>query len=105
MITACDTLHDSMSIQVYEQPAKINFGPDIALCVQSTLLYPPFTPDVIVDQDTIDLNKYGVNGKIIPIKGAHTPGDLLVLIGKNLFVGDVFVGTFKAQAGGIVADD
>ncbi|RZJ16761.1 MAG: MBL fold metallo-hydrolase [Acinetobacter sp.] len=70
----------------------------------SDLSYPPFTPDLLVGDVAIDLAKYGVNGKIIPIKGGHTPGDLLVLIGKDLFVGDAFVGTFKAQGGGLVAD-
>ena len=70
----------------------------------SDLSYPPFTPDVLVENMTIDLAQYGVNGKIIPIKGGHTPGDLLVLIGENLFVGDAFVGTFKAQGGGLVPD-
>ncbi len=70
----------------------------------SDLSYPPFTPDVLVDNSNIDLAKYGVNGKIIPIKGGHTPGELLVLIGENLFVGDAFVGTFKAQGGGLAPD-
>lgn len=66
--------------------------------------YQPFTPDILVDNTTVDLGKYGVTGKIIPIKGGHTPGDLLVLIGQNLFVGDAFVGTFKAQGGGLAPD-
>ena len=70
----------------------------------SDLSYQPFTPDVLVDKAAIDLTKYGVNGKIIPIKGGHTPGDLLVLIEENLFVGDAFVGTFKAQGGGLAPD-
>lgn len=69
----------------------------------SDLSYPPFTPDIVVE-NTIDLSQYGVNGKIIPIKGGHTPGDLLVLIGENLFVGDAFVGTFKSQGGGLAPD-
>ncbi|MRX38964.1 MBL fold metallo-hydrolase [Flavobacterium sp. LC2016-23] len=69
----------------------------------SDLSYPPFTPDIIVDT-TIDLAPYGIIGKIIPIKGGHTPGDLLVLIGENLFVGDAFVGTFKSQGGGLAPD-
>ena len=68
------------------------------------LNYQPFTPDVIVE-NTVDLAKYGVNGKIIPIKGGHTPGDLLVLIDENLFVGDAFLGTFKAQGGGLAPDN
>jgi glyoxylase-like metal-dependent hydrolase (beta-lactamase superfamily II) len=68
------------------------------------LEYQPFTPDVLVENTTIDMSKYGVNGKIIPIKGGHTPGDLLVLIGENLFVGDAFVGTFKAKGGGLAPD-
>ena len=70
----------------------------------SDLSYPPFTPEVLVDNVPVDLAKYGVAGKIIPIKGGHTPGDLLVLIGENLFAGDAFVGTFKAQGGGLVPD-
>jgi glyoxylase-like metal-dependent hydrolase (beta-lactamase superfamily II) len=69
----------------------------------SDLNYPPFTPDIIVEK-TIDLAPYGINGKIIPIKGGHTPGDLLVLIGENFFVGDAFVGTFKSQGGGLAPD-
>ncbi|MEO6548017.1 MAG: MBL fold metallo-hydrolase [Ferruginibacter sp.] len=70
----------------------------------SDLSYPAFTPDVLVGDANVDLTQYGVSGKIIPIKGGHTPGDLLVLIGENLFVGDAFVGTFKAQGGGLVPD-
>jgi glyoxylase-like metal-dependent hydrolase (beta-lactamase superfamily II) len=70
----------------------------------SDLSYEPFTPDIIVDNVSIDLSTYGVNGKIIPIQGGHTPGDLLILIGENLFVGDAFVGTFKAQGGGLAPD-
>jgi glyoxylase-like metal-dependent hydrolase (beta-lactamase superfamily II) len=70
----------------------------------SDLSYQPFTLDVIVDNASVDLAKYGVNGKIIPIKGGHTPVDLLVLIDENLFVGDAFVGTFKAQGGGLAPD-
>ena len=70
----------------------------------SDLSYQAFTPDIIVDDTSLDLTEYGVNGKIIPIKGGHTPGDLLVLIGNNLFVGDAFVGTFKGVGGGLVPD-
>lgn len=70
----------------------------------SDLSYRPFTPDVLVDDATIDLSQYGISGKIIPIKGGHTPGDLMVLVGNNLFVGDAFVGTFKAQGGGLIPD-
>ena len=70
----------------------------------SDLPYQPFTPEILIEKATIDLDKYGVNGKIIPIAGGHTPGDLLVLIGPNLFVGDAFLGTFKAQGGGLAPD-
>lgn len=69
----------------------------------SDLSYPPFTPDLIVE-NTVDLAPYGINGKIIPIKGGHTPGDLLVLVDENLFVGDAFIGTFKSQGGGLAPD-
>jgi glyoxylase-like metal-dependent hydrolase (beta-lactamase superfamily II) len=68
------------------------------------LSYQPFTPDIIVGKTPIDLNKYGLSGKIIPINGGHTPGDLLVLIGESLFVGDAFLGTFKAQGGALFPD-
>jgi glyoxylase-like metal-dependent hydrolase (beta-lactamase superfamily II) len=71
----------------------------------SDLDYQPFAPDVLVDQKAVDLTPYGVNGKIIPIKGGHTPGDLLILIGENLFAGDAFVGTFKANAAGGLSPD
>lgn len=70
----------------------------------SDLSYQPFTPDVLVDNTPVDLSKYGMKGQIIPIKGGHTPGDLLVLIEGYLFAGDAFVGTFKAQGGGLVPD-
>ena len=70
----------------------------------SDLSYQPFTPEILIEKATIDLDTYGVNGKIIPIAGGHTPGDLLVLIGPNLFVGDAFLGTFKAQGGGLAPD-
>ena len=66
--------------------------------------YKPFTPDILIENTSVDLEKYGFTGKIIPIKGGHTPGDLLILIGENLFVGDTFVGTFKSQNGGLVPD-
>lgn len=70
----------------------------------SDMNYPPFTPDVIVENTKINLSKYGINGRIIPVKGGHTPGDLLVLIGEHLFVGDAFVGTFKLQGQSLVPD-
>lgn len=69
----------------------------------SDLSYPPFTPDLIIE-NTVDLAPYGINGKIIPIKGGHTPGDLLVLVDENLFVGDAFIGTFNSQSGGLAPD-
>ena len=66
--------------------------------------YQPFTPDVVVGDHPVDLTMYGVSGKIVPMKGGHTPGDLLVLIGDNLFVGDAFLGTFKAVGGTFYPD-
>lgn len=70
----------------------------------SDLAYQPFTPDVIIDKKEIDLSKYGVKGKIIPIDGGHTPGELFILIGEHLFVGDAFCATFKAQGQGLIPD-
>jgi len=66
--------------------------------------YPSFTPDVLIEKNEVSLAKYGVDGKIIPLSGGHTPGDIAVLIGEHLFVGDAFIGTFKAQGQGIVPD-
>lgn len=70
----------------------------------SDLPYQPFTPEILVEKVTIELDKYGMKGKLIPIAGGHTPGDLLILIGPNLFVGDAFLGTFKAHGGGLAPD-
>ena len=69
----------------------------------SDLDYPPFTPDIIIDKNELDISKYGVNGKIIPMAG-HTPGSIIVLLGKHLFVGDLFCGTFKPQGQMLMPD-
>jgi len=68
------------------------------------LNYPPFTPDILVDTSDIDLKKYGIDGKIIPLQGGHTPGGLMVLIGNQLFIGDAFIGTFKLEGKSLTAD-
>lgn len=66
--------------------------------------YPAFTPDILVGNTEMNLEKYGIDGKIIPMEGGHTSGSLLVLIGNTLFVGDAFIGTFKAEGQGLVPD-
>ena len=66
--------------------------------------YPPFTPDVLVEKAAISLSKYSIDGKIIPLEGGHTPGDLSILIGDQLFVGDAFIGTFKLKVQGLIPD-
>lgn len=56
----------------------------------SDLKYTPFTPDVLVRDSSIDLAPYGVNGRVIPVLGGHTPGSLAVVVdNKYLFCGDL----------------
>ncbi len=69
----------------------------------SDLDYPPLTPDIVVADKEVDITKYGIPGKIIPMPG-HTPGSILVTFGHNLFVGDLFRGTFKPQGQNLVPD-
>ncbi len=69
----------------------------------SDLAYPPFSLDVVVNDKPVDLAPYGVRGKIIPLPG-HTPGSLVVQVGRNLFAGDLFRGTFKPQGQALVPD-
>lgn len=69
----------------------------------SDLDYPPLTPDIVVTDKEIDITKYGIPGRIIPMPG-HTPGSILVTVGHNLFVGDLFRGTFKPQGQNLVPD-
>src|SRR5690606_2379725 len=66
--------------------------------------YAAFTPDVLVGAAEVDLEKYGIDGKIIPLKGGHTPGGLMVLIGNQFFVGDAFIGTFRLDGANLVPD-
>ena len=52
--------------------------------------YPSFTPDILVDKE-MDLSKYGIAGRIVPLPG-HTPGSLIVMAGDAAFVGDLIRG-------------
>ncbi|WP_417360801.1 MBL fold metallo-hydrolase [Galbibacter sp.] len=67
--------------------------------------YPAFTPDILVGTTEVDLKKFGIDGKIIPLKGGHTPGGLTVLIGNQFFIGDAFIGTFALDGASLVPDD
>jgi glyoxylase-like metal-dependent hydrolase (beta-lactamase superfamily II) len=49
---------------------------------------PAIVPDLI-NENEFDLNKYGINGKVIFTPG-HTEGSQSVLIDKNLLAGDTF---------------
>jgi glyoxylase-like metal-dependent hydrolase (beta-lactamase superfamily II) len=49
----------------------------------------PFVADLI-NEDEIDLNEFGIEGKIISTPG-HTEGSQSVIIGKKLISGDTFI--------------
>ncbi len=49
----------------------------------------PFAADII-NEDEMDLNNFGMNGKIISTPG-HTSGSQSVIIGKQLISGDTFI--------------
>jgi len=53
--------------------------------------YEPFTPDVVVDH-AIDLGAFGFpDVQVVPAPG-HTPGSLVVISGRDAFVGDLIKG-------------
>jgi hydroxyacylglutathione hydrolase len=56
---------------------------------------PPFKPDILIGKE-MDLNKYGVDGKVIHTPG-HTPGSLSVILSNGEFiVGDLIMrGIFR----------
>ncbi len=63
----------------------------------SDLAYDPFTPDITIGNDeSYDLSRYGIAGTVRGLAG-HTPGELAILVGEHLFVGDAFGGGFEAE--------
>ena len=56
--------------------------------------FSPFTPNILV-QDSLDLKRFGINGRITVLP-AHTPGSLLITFGNATFVGDLFRGAMLA---------
>lgn len=63
----------------------------------SDLAYDPFTPDITVGADeSFDMSSYGIAGTVRGLAG-HTPGELVILVGEHLFVGDALGGSFEAQ--------
>lgn len=60
--------------------------------------YPIFELDHALEMngETVDLTEFGITGKVLPHPG-HTPGSVVVLIGRHAFVGDLI-------RGGIVAN-
>ena len=55
--------------------------------------YPVFKLDHAIEMDgaVVDLAELGMSGKILPHPG-HTPGSLVILIGRHAFVGDLIRG-------------
>jgi glyoxylase-like metal-dependent hydrolase (beta-lactamase superfamily II) len=56
--------------------------------------FPALTPDILVE-DTLDLKKFGIKGRITVLP-VHTPGSLLITFGDAAFVGDLFRGAMLA---------
>jgi hydroxyacylglutathione hydrolase len=58
--------------------------------------YPAFTPDLLVEEE-FDLEKYGIDGKVVKM-GGHTPGSLVVILDhKRALVGDLIRGSMVYQ--------
>jgi hydroxyacylglutathione hydrolase len=55
--------------------------------------FPPVSPDIIT-RSKLDLERYGIEGYIIPTAG-HTLGSQSLIIGENAFVGDDIFGIFR----------
>ncbi|MGI9293218.1 MAG: MBL fold metallo-hydrolase [Pseudomonadales bacterium] len=81
----------------------IDAGGDVDLCptsitarlIQLTIPspYPAFKLDRAIEMDgaAVDLAELGMSGKILPHSG-HTPGSVVILIGRHAFVGDLIRG-------------
>jgi glyoxylase-like metal-dependent hydrolase (beta-lactamase superfamily II) len=53
------------------------------------LRYGPTEPDIVIDDDGLDLEPYGVSGHVVHTPG-HSPGSVsVVLSGGEAFVGDL----------------
>lgn len=52
--------------------------------------YKPFEPDILL-KDKFSLKPYGIDAEVIKT-GGHTEGSLIVVMGKNAFVGDLIRG-------------
>ncbi len=51
--------------------------------------YPAFEPDILMDEDPVDLSPYGIPGQVIPTPG-HTPGSISVCLqNQEAIVGDL----------------
>lgn len=61
--------------------------------------YPVFELDraIAMDGPPVDLSAFGITGTILPHSG-HTPGSVVILVGRHAFVGDLI-------RGGIVANE
>ena len=87
----------------------IDAGGDVDLCPTSMTArfvrmtiegsrYPVFKLDRAIEMDgaAVDLAELGMSGKVLPHPG-HTPGSLVILIGRHAFVGDLLRGGMVAN--------
>jgi len=65
--------------------------------------YPPVKPDITL-KEKLDLNKYGIDGYILPTRG-HTVGSQSLIMGEHAFVGDDMFGIFRNTVFPPFADD
>ncbi|MGD1840494.1 MAG: MBL fold metallo-hydrolase [Thermonemataceae bacterium] len=53
--------------------------------------FPAFTPDILLEEDTLGLEQYGFPGKIFFV-GGHSSGSIVLAIGEHIFAGDLLRG-------------
>lgn len=53
--------------------------------------FPSFIPDIVMQEDTLHLDRFGFSGKVVVVEG-HTPGSIIVVFSNTVFVGDLLRG-------------
>jgi hydroxyacylglutathione hydrolase len=92
-----------------DDQAMIDAGGEVDLCPTSMTArfvrmtigesrYPVFKLDRTIEMDgpAVDLAELGMSGRILPHSG-HTPGSVVILIGRHAFVGDLIRGGMVAN--------
>lgn len=61
-------------------------------------IFTPYTPDILISEDTDLAALTGIPGAIVPLPG-HTPGSIVLSVGDSVFVGDLFRGSVFGSSG------